>query len=58
MPRHKANDEHVKKGEKDLWHPYELQSMKTWKFIKIVNRILAGDYNVLDTSHCASTIEI
>ena len=38
--------------------PYELQSMKTWKFIKIVNKILQGDYSMLDTSHCATTIEI
>jgi hypothetical protein len=58
MPRHKTNDERAPLGEKDLWHPYELQSLKTWKFIKIVDKILKGEYGVLDTSHCATTIEI
>ena len=58
MPRPKAKTEHACLGEKDIWHPYELQSMKTWKFIKIVNNILKGDYSLLDTSHCATTIEI
>lgn len=58
MPRRKKNDEHAPIGEKDIWHPYELQSMKTWKFILIVNKIIQGDYGVLDASHCATTIEI
>ncbi len=58
MSRPLAKPEHALLGEKDIWHPYELQSVKTWKFIKIVNKILSGDYAVLDTTHCASTIEI
>jgi hypothetical protein len=58
MPRAKAKTEHAYLGEKDIWHPYELQSMKTWKFIMIVNKVLKGEYRVLDTSHCATTIEI
>lgn len=58
MPRRKTNEQLAPIGEKDVWHPYELQSLVTWKFIKIVDRILQGDYGLLDTSHCATTIEI
>ncbi len=57
MPRHKQNEVFAEKGEKDLWHPYELQSLVSKKFVTIVNKILRGDYCLLDTSHCAKTFE-
>jgi len=57
MPRHKKNEEFAQKGEKDIWHPYELQTLVQRKFVKIVNKILRGDYGLLDSSHCARTFE-
>jgi hypothetical protein len=58
MPRRKQNEQFAPIQEKDLWHPYELQSLVTRKFIVIVDRILRGDYAMLDTSHCARTLEV
>jgi hypothetical protein len=58
MPRRKKQEEFAPKGEKDVWHPYELQSLARKRFLEIVGKILKGDYTLLDTSHCARTIEI
>ncbi|MCK4857757.1 MAG: hypothetical protein KAT58_07310 [candidate division Zixibacteria bacterium] len=58
MPRRKEHEEYAPVGEKDVWHPYELQSISLRKFITIVNKILRRDYTMIDTSHCARTIEI
>ncbi len=57
MPRRKQNEQFAPILEKDLWHPYELQSLVSRKFVTIVNKILKGEYSMLDTSHCARTIE-
>ncbi|MGB5107286.1 MAG: hypothetical protein WBP29_07955 [Candidatus Zixiibacteriota bacterium] len=58
MPRRKTNEQHAPIGEKELWHPYELQSLVSRKFVKIVDKILKGEYGLLDTSHCARTLEL
>lgn len=58
MPRRKKDEQHARIGEKDIWHPYELQSVVQRKFIVIVNRVLKGEYGILDRTHCATTIEI
>lgn len=58
MPRRKEHEEFAPLGEKDIWHPYELQSLARQKFIKIVNKILQREYVMLDSTHCARTIEI
>ncbi len=58
MPRRKEHEEFAPLGEKDIWHPYELQSLARRKFIRIVTKILERDYVMLDTSHCARTFEL
>lgn len=58
MPRRKTNEQHAPIGDKELWHPYELQSLVSRKFVKIVDKILKGEYGLLDTTHCARTLEL
>jgi hypothetical protein len=58
MPRRKQREEFAPIGEKDIWHPYELQSLPMRKFVQIIDRILRRDYVMLDTTHCARTIEV
>jgi hypothetical protein len=58
MPRRKKHEEYAPVGEKDVWHPYELQSLARKRFIEVIGKILEREYVMLDTSHCARTIEI
>ena len=57
MPRKKRDEDYAPVGEKDIWHPYDLQQLVQRNFIKVVNKIIQGDYALMDTSHCASTME-
>jgi hypothetical protein len=36
--------------EKDLWHPYELQSLRTDRFVNVVNQIIKGSMSMLPVS--------
>lgn len=57
MPRRKEREEFATIGEKDIWHPYELQSLPMRKFVKIIDKILRRDFVMLDHTHCARTLE-
>lgn len=57
MPRRKEREEFATIGEKEIWHPYELQSLPMRKFIQIIDKILQRDYLMLDHTHCARTLE-
>jgi len=35
-------------GIKDCWHPYSLQGLSPDKFVKVVTRILAGKFDLLE----------
>jgi len=35
-------------GERTHWHPYVLQSLAPDKFIQVVNKILKGEYILLN----------
>ncbi|MFH1701482.1 MAG: hypothetical protein ABIE07_12960 [Candidatus Zixiibacteriota bacterium] len=47
MPKRKKAIKFAKLGEKDLWHPYGLQSLNSERFVKVVNRILKGKIGLL-----------
>ncbi|MEE9442915.1 MAG: hypothetical protein V3V99_09640 [candidate division Zixibacteria bacterium] len=47
MPKRKKAIKYAKLGEKDLWHPYGLQSLNSERFIVVVNRILKGKIGLL-----------
>lgn len=46
MPRTKKQDP-LKFEERTYWHPYVLQSLAPEKFIRVVNKILKGEYVLL-----------
>jgi hypothetical protein len=48
MPKRKKAIQYARKGTKELWHPYGLQSLSTDKFAKVVDRILGGRFILLD----------
>lgn len=48
MPKRKEAIRYARKGTKELWHPYGLQSLSTDKFANVVNRILGGRFCLLD----------
>jgi len=48
MPPRKEAEEFANVGAKDNWHPYGLQGLNPEKFVKVVSRILAGNFNLLD----------
>jgi len=48
MPKRKEAIQYARKGKKELWHPYGLQSLSTDKFANVVNRILGGRFMLLD----------
>lgn len=62
MPKRKKAIRYAKLGEKDMWHPYGLQSLNSKKFAKVVNRILNGKVGLLPgrniTSLQGTTLEI
>ena len=43
------NLEYAAKRNKDIWHPYTLQSLNQSRFIRVVGKILKGEYDLLDT---------
>jgi hypothetical protein len=47
MPKRKKAIKYAKLGEKDLWHPYGLQSLNSNRFVHVVNRILNGKMGLL-----------
>lgn len=48
MPKRKEAIQYAHKGDKELWHPYGLQSLSADKFAGVVNRILGGRFVLLD----------
>ncbi|PKK82905.1 MAG: hypothetical protein CVT49_11380 [candidate division Zixibacteria bacterium HGW-Zixibacteria-1] len=48
MPPRKEAEEFAAVGVKDCWHPYGLQDLSPDKFVKVVTRILAGKFELLD----------
>lgn len=48
MPRRKKAIRYAAKGEKELWHPYGLQSLTADKFTAVVNRILQGNFALVN----------
>ena len=48
MPKRKEAIVYAKVGDKDLWHPYALQSLSSERFTKVVNRILQGRFEMLN----------
>lgn len=51
MPKRKKEIKYAKLGEKDLWHPYGLQALRTDKFAKVANRILRGSFVLLNLKY-------
>jgi len=47
MPKTKRKSR-LKFGEQTHWHPYVLQSLTPDKFTRIVNKILKGEYILLN----------
>ncbi|MDD4051840.1 MAG: hypothetical protein PHR28_08085 [candidate division Zixibacteria bacterium] len=47
MPRRKISIRYPRKGEKRLWHPYGLQSLRPDRFVSVANRILLGRYSLI-----------
>ena len=48
MPKRKKAVKYARRGEKDLWHPYGLQSLRADKFVHVANRILCGRFVLLN----------
>lgn len=48
MPKRKKAIKYARRGEKDLWHPYGLQSLRADKFVHVANRILRGRFILLN----------
>jgi hypothetical protein len=48
MPKRKEAIQYARKGDKELWHPYGLQTLSADKFAGVVNRILGGRFMLLD----------
>ena len=48
MPPRKEAEKFAIVGTKDCWHPYGLQGLSPDKFVKVVTRILAGKFDLLD----------
>lgn len=51
MPKRKKEIKYAMLGEKDLWHPYGLQALRTDKFAKVVNRILLGKFVLINLKY-------
>ena len=47
MPKRKQPPAYARMGCKDHWHPYNLQALTPAKFIRVVGKILDGQYRVL-----------
>ncbi len=47
MPKRKEAPQYVTPGEKDHWHPYNLQSLPPSRFVGVVGKILNGRYRLL-----------
>ena len=47
MPNKKEPPQYVAVGEKDYWHPYNLQSLPPGRFLGVVGKILSGRYRLL-----------
>jgi len=47
MPKRRETPQYVTPGEKDYWHPYNLQALPTTRFIGVVGKILTGKYRLL-----------
>ncbi len=47
MPKRKEAPQYAHPGEKDYWHPYNLQALPTGRFIGVVGKILDGRYRLL-----------
>lgn len=47
MPRRKEEDNYADVGEKDCWHSYSLQVLTPSKFSSVVEKILTGQYTLI-----------
>ena len=48
MPKRKKAVKYARRGEKDLWHPYGLQSLRADMFVHVANRFLCGRFALID----------
>lgn len=50
MPKSEKLITFPRRGQKNLWHPYGLQGLRTDRFIYVANRILRGQYTLIKLS--------
>ncbi len=43
----RRNLDYTRAAEKKIWHPFTLQQLEFRNFVRIANKILAGDYGLL-----------
>jgi hypothetical protein len=48
MPRRKEAEKLIALGEKDCWHLYGLQVLTPNQFVKVVGKVLKGNYSLVN----------